>query len=142
MSNQKSPKKTLDNLVELLCDEAMAASDADIVAEATAYHGDAKTHVSKLRAMAEERIAMHRKKRLFEARQKLDAASSAEGSNALVNRTLSEMKDLVLNLLKKRDDLPQRLTMAARSGESMSDEDWASLYDDLSDLGFFDGGEK
>lgn len=134
-SKPKTPDDILKNLVEVLSDEVMAQSDDEVLSQAKAQHGDVDAHVESLKAAVAERVAAKRRERLVRARAALnDANAPPHGSGG--KRPLEELKETARALFAQRQDLPERLTVAFRSGESMSDDDWGSLIDDLVELGF------
>ena len=134
-SKPKTPDDILKNLAEVLSDEVMAQSDDEVLSQAKADHSDVDAHVESLKASVAERVAAKRKERLIRARGALNDVN-ATAHHFRLNRSLSELKETARALFEQRQDLPERLTVAFRSGESMSDDDWASLIDDLVELGF------
>ena len=141
MSKPKSPEETLNNLADLLCDEVMAKSDADTLAEAALEHKDVRAHADALRGMVAQRLAESRKSRLQHAQQQLLDARRSQ-NRPLAAGSLSGLKSIVRDIFEKRSGIPERLTLAYRNGESMSDEDWSSLAEDLADLGFLDSNQE
>jgi hypothetical protein len=136
MSNKpNTPDNILKNLIDVLSDAAMAQPDDEIIAQAVTEHGNVEAHVASLKAALAARLAAKRKDRLVRARAALNHASAVSGRQSR-RRPLPELKETARALFAQRSDLPERLTVAFRSGEAMSDDDWSSLIDDLVELGF------
>jgi hypothetical protein len=55
---------------------------------------------------------------------------------ALLARPIEELKDLARGLMKHHSGIPERLTLAFRNGNELSDDDWKSVIQDLAELGF------
>jgi hypothetical protein len=134
-SKPKRPAEVLTNLIEVLSDEVMAKPDADILSEAAAEHGNLDAHITTLKFAVESRVAAERKERLIQAQAALKQARMNDKAK-VAGRPLPRLKEMARALFEQRAEIPERLTLAFRSGESMSDEDWATLIDDLVEIGF------
>jgi inactivated superfamily I helicase len=133
--NQKITDETLKRLVEVLRDEVFAKSDNEVLSDAAARFGNVGEHIASLKAAVALRVAEKRKAKLRAAQLALKLAQSRQ-SETLSGQPLEQLKELARVLFERRTDLPERLTLAFRNGESMSQQDWASLIDDLVELGF------
>lgn len=136
MSDPKADTKTVDALIDLLCEEAM-----EMPADELLRSENASATVRELRAAMEERIASNRRNRLAKARDLLDRHRAAE-RDGFLSRPLVELKATARRLLEQRSDLPERLTLAFRSGNELTDHDWETLVEDLCELGFLDEDTK
>jgi hypothetical protein len=134
-SKPKSSDAVLSRLVDVLRDEVFAKSDAEILSDGEARFGDVDKHVMTLKAEVAARVAGKRKAKLKAAQAGFREVQSkyAEGATG---RSLEHFKELARLLFEQRTDLPEGLTLAFRSGESLSEQDWATLIDDLVELGF------
>jgi len=132
MSDQTADTKTVDAVIDLLCEEAM-----EMPANELLRSENAPATVRDLRAAMEERIASNRRNRLANARERLDR-NRASVRERFLSRPLDELKATARRLLERRDDLPERLTLAFRSGNELTDHDWETLVEDLWELGFLD----
>lgn len=132
MSDPTADTKTVDALIDLLCEEIM-----EMPADELLRSEGAPATVRELRAAMEERIASNRRNRLAKARERLDQHRAAV-RDGFLSRSLDELKATARRLLEQRNDLPERLTLAFRSGNELTDHDWETLIDDLWELGFLD----
>jgi len=132
MSDQTADTKTVDAVIDLLCEEAM-----EMPANELLRSENASATVRDLRAAMEKRIASNRRNRLANARERLDR-NRVSMRERFLSRPLDELKATVQRLLERRGDLPERLTLAFRSGNELTDHDWETLVEDLWELGFLD----
>lgn len=132
--------ETLHRLVKLMAEEAMAMPADELLAQAKNSHPDVKAHVETLRTAMERRIAAVKKGRLSLARRAVDAEQASTRAKLLL--PLAELKAKVRALMDTRTDIPERLTLAFRSGSDLTDDDWESIAQDLADLGFMDDSDK
>lgn len=133
--NQKISDETLKRLAEVLRDEVFAKSDNEILSDAAVRYGNVSEHIASLKAAVALRVTEKRKAKLRSAQLALKLAQSRQ-SETLSGQPLEQLKELARALFERRTDLPARLTLAFRNGESMSQQDWATLIDDLVELGF------
>jgi hypothetical protein len=125
--------KKLNALLEAASDAVMAASDDEILAEAKQDHANPEARVAALRKMATERIAVAKRQRLAQARRAFDAARNPL-SDATLARTVAQMQARIGELLSQYVAPENRLTLAFRNGEALSEADTASLLEDLEAL--------
>jgi len=131
----KSSIEVLDDLVNLLCDEILERSDEEVRQRAVARGVNPEERVKRLRAIARGEVITARKSLLKKARAEYEASAAVRPR---LQRSVEEMRRLVRELLSARPDLAGRLTLAARDGRDIPDEDLADLISDLEHLGLLE----
>lgn len=133
MTGSKHPgRKSMENLSKLLAEDIMSASDEDLLAEFTEYGGDPNAEAERLRALFEASIVKANKSRLAAARA--GAAASRNAPRLSTARSLQNARQRLRSVLSQ-PGIPQRLTLAARKENELSDADILGMLDDLRDLG-------
>lgn len=133
MTTRRSEKEVLDALLDQAVDATFETSDADILAEAKQEYANPSAHVAELRAMAAEKMALAKKSRLSTARAALDAATG-QVQSMVQQLSLPELRARIQSLLPGTASAEDRLTLAFRNGEDMSEADLQSLLEDLEEL--------
>ena len=133
MKKAKDNSAMLNELLDAAADAVMASSDSEILEEARQIYSDPDARVQDLRAMAIERIASAKRQRLLRARAELDATPER---NTRVTKPAwtQELRSRINALLPNPSSMEDRLTLAFRNGEQMSDADLESLLEDLEEL--------
>lgn len=134
MNKQKQDYDTLNFLLDAASDAAMAMSDSEILDEAVQDHADPKARVTQLRALAAENVALAKKRRLARARNALDSAKNPPVATSGGIQALTQMRTRISELLAQNFGSQNKLTLAFRNGEEMSETDIASLLEDLEEL--------
>jgi hypothetical protein len=135
--NDRDDKKELVRLAEALIQNVVTQSDDDIIAEAAEDYGDANATAERMRALVT--AAANRAGRL-----KLEAARAAlqgarlRTSAQVMEGSFEDKKRLLLQLIAKNKAVAQRLTLAARNADDLTESDLDSMLEDLRDLGLFD----
>jgi hypothetical protein len=146
MSSRADDCKKLNALLDAASDAVMETSDADILAEAKLRHEDPSARLAQLRKMASDRISVTKRQRLANARAAIDAAAEAtsRATTPLVaaQRSAAQMRVRIGELLQQFAPQDTRLTLAFRNGEDMSDDDTASLLEDLEALARLQGKDR
>jgi|GEM_PF-4720158 len=132
------PRKTqeeLDRLAQALAEELLDASDEEILA-----YLDANCSLAEMRAKIEHAmeagIRAAKKAKLFNARRELDAAKEAPTRTATVI-SIEEKRKRLQKTISDANSKDSRITLAAREGKGVPDEDIDGLFDDANDLGLF-----
>ena len=133
MTGSKHPgRKSMENLSRFLAEDIMSASDEDLLAEFTECGGDANAEAERLRALFEASIVKANKSRLAAARA---GAAASRSSPRLSTACSPQDARQRLRSVLGRPGIPQRLTLAARKENELSDADVLGMLDDLRDLG-------
>ena len=129
----KTPSSDLSRLREELAADVMDTSDEDIFLEVRDRGIDPEAAASRVASVLQRAI-------LDSGKQKMTSARESLQSQKLVNKRsdpidISKARALLEKAVKSDANLQQRLTLAARNGESLPDSDVQSLVDDLLELG-------
>lgn len=134
MTGRKSAdREALDRLVDFLVEDALSASDEDILAEAREEGIDPESDAARLRALFERTVLDANKRRLLAAKAAVQADKSASGRRGTVSDIQEARRRLHLLLEQRSTELP--ITMAARKESELSDADVMSMIQDLEELG-------
>lgn len=134
MTGRKSAdREALDRLVDFLVEDALNASDEDILAEAREEGIEPEGDAARLRALFERTVLDVNKRRLFAAKAAVQADKSASGRRGTVFDIQEARRRLHLLLEQRSTRLP--ITMAARKESELSDADVMSMIQDLEELG-------
>ena len=131
-NNEKNAKKQLLRLANELVEDILAASDEEILAEATKEFDDVQTEAERMQELIQQTIIQSGKRRLRAARETLDQCEPVTECSVLSFPI--EKKRQLLNNLSDRNGL----TLAARNGKDQSERDIDSLLEDLLELGEID----
>lgn len=134
MTGRKSAdREALDRLVDFLVEDALNASDEDILAEAREAGIEPESDAARLRALFERTVLDANKRRLLAAKAAVRADKSVPGRRATVLDIQEARRRLELLLEQRNTALP--ITMAARKESELSDADVMSMVHDLEELG-------
>ena len=138
MNNPAENRKKLIALLDAASDAVMETSDQDILAEAKLRHENPAARAAHLRKAITDGIAGAKRQRLANARAAIDGANE---DSAAVNRfamqgrrSIAQMQARIAELVKLFPPEDSRLTLAFRNGEDMTEDDTASLLEDLEEL--------
>lgn len=123
---------------QLISEDLLAMRNEDLLKEAIEDGINPAAKASELRSSALAKINQARREKLAAARRGYDA-SLRESPVAKARPTLEEIKRQIQALL--RGDASNGLSLAFRKGETMSDADWESLWDDMVESGLI-GDER
>lgn len=133
------PADQLFRLREQLADDVMNTSNDEIIAEIKATGIDPNAAASHMREVVQRAILESGKNRMAAAKAQLQAQRSQTGRHAPID--IGRARKLLLAAAANDPLLNQRLTLAARNGETLSDSDIQSLVEDLIDLGILSDGK-
>lgn len=127
----------LNRLADELVADVMRLSDAELLAEVEAEGLDAEKEANRLRAMIAAATVQSGKTRLAAARAAIDQASSSARPN-IHQLPLKERAAVLARFANDDAKLKSRLTMAARNGDGITEQEMASIMADLRELGAID----
>lgn len=137
----KTARTALDRLADVLVEDILSASDEDILAQFGETDGDPERHAADMRARFETSLIAANKKRLAAAKAGVAATRRlADGPAPTVDIAAARAR---LRAALDTPGLAQKLTLAARKENELSDADILSMIDDLRELGVLppdDGG--
>lgn len=134
MTGRKSgDREELDRLVDFLVEDALNASDEDVLAEARDEGVEPESDAARLRALFERTVLEANKRHLLAAKAAVQADKVATRRQGTVFDIQEARRRLQLILEQRSSGLP--ITMAARKESELSDADVMSMVQDLEDLG-------
>jgi DNA anti-recombination protein RmuC len=138
MSREKDVAGTqMAAIAEMIMNDVLATSDEAILAEAVEDGLDPAAKASELRSSALARIRQAKRERLTRARESYEKKSQV--LTASTRPPLTEIKRRIQRAIQ--DGVANRLSLAFRNGQTLSDSDWEGLWDDMEEMGILDDGE-
>ena len=134
--DQTKARAALDRLANALVDDILNDSDEVILAEAKEEGVDPARLADEVRQLFERTTAEAGKARLAAAKR---AAADARQSDARVaSLDSADARRRYDAMIDQDRRLTEKLTLAARKGEGLSERDIESAIEDLAELGAFD----
>jgi phytoene dehydrogenase-like protein len=131
--SEKEARDALRRLADALAEDILNAPDQQVLEDAAEIYGDPNQLAQNMRALFERTVAERGKARLAAARAAIDAerkppAPARRFDPAAARRRLERA-------LAADPATARKLTLAARKGQGLSDEDVRSMLGDLEELG-------
>jgi inactivated superfamily I helicase len=124
-------------LADELVADLMQLSDAELLAEVKAEGLDPEKEAARVRETIRVALTKRGKARLEAARSALEAAR-ATAPGARRHLQVDDRRAVLARFANDDEKLRERLTMAARNGEEITDEEVEAILNDLRDLGAID----
>ena len=127
-------RQALDRLADALADDILSLSDQEVLVEFIADNGDPAKNATDMRALFEKTVIATNKQRLKAAQAGVTAsrhlsaltpATDVAGARARLRRLLAAAAN----------DPTQKLTIAARKEDELSDADVLGMLEDYDELG-------
>jgi hypothetical protein len=129
----KKPGSELSRLREELAADVMGTSDEEIFAEVRDRGVDPEAAATRVASVLQRAVLDSGKEKMAAARESLQKQKAAEDTREPVD--IAKARALLEKAATSDANLQQRLTLAARNGDSLPDGDVQSLVDDLLELG-------
>lgn len=129
--------RKLGHLADMLAKDAMLLPDADVQAEMVERHGSVDAAAARVAGVIQAAIARSGRRNLEKARAEVRASRAAPPAS-LAGLSMQDKMAILSRHAANDDGLRQKLTMAARNGEEISEGDLDSFLEDLLDLGVID----
>lgn len=138
---RQSDREALDRLADALVEDILKTSDQDILAETTEDTGDPAAVAAEVRALFEKAVTKTEKARLAAAKR---AVAAERDQPAVVTPFDPAKARLRLNRIIANDDpeTARKLTLAARKGEGLSDDDVRGMLEDMEELGILPADDQ
>jgi len=135
--DRKRQQEPIRLLVDLLAEDILAASDAEILAEMREDGDDPDRAASDMLGVFERALILSNKSRLAAARLAVAAERQSRGAAPIIDiaDARRQLRDALM-----RKDLP--LTMAARNENELSDADVIGLVQDMRELGILPSDDE
>ena len=125
----------LSRLVDDAVEAVLNMTDEEVLEQLGNPSDDPYARVDALKKKVNEQVSVQRRSRLIAARAAIDAEQAAPVV-PIRNMSRDQLVDALVSIIEKHGNTD--LTMAARDGNGMSDEDLASYLEDMQELGYFD----
>jgi uncharacterized membrane-anchored protein YjiN (DUF445 family) len=132
-AEKRSDRTALDRLVDALVNDILNASDQELLEEVRNDQGDPAAIAATTRALFEESAVTTAKSLLAAAKAAVAADRRRLGSVAKTDMT--EASRCLQDLLASDPETRGKLTLAARKGKGLSEEDMRGMLEDLEELG-------
>jgi hypothetical protein len=127
-------RAALDRLADALVEDILSASDEEILAEARRDTQSPEKMVAATRAVFERAMVAEGKARLANARAAVQRERQL-GTSSVRSLSSQDARRQLQSVLTQDPELEKKLTLAARKGEGLSDEDVYGMLEDLEALG-------
>jgi len=138
MSDQeRKAQQALDRLTEKLVENALSASDTEILAEAKEEGRNVAGDAARSRGIFAKALAAQGKKKMAAARAALNAGVALPSARPPAQLTPEQARATLARALRAAPEAAAKLTMAARKGQGqdLSDGEVYGFLEDLDDLG-------
>ena len=126
-------RSDLDRLATSLVDEILNMSDEELLTEAKEDGEDPKIIAQAARNILEQASMTNNKNKLAEAKKAVQASRMRAPSVSHLEPGKARQK--LETILAQHPETRSKLTLAARKGEGLSDEDIWGMLEDLEELG-------
>ena len=131
---RQSDRDALDRLADALVEDIINASDQDILAEIKEDGGDLAAVAAGVRELFEKAVTTAAKARLAAA--KLAVATDRSRSAVVTPLDPAAARRRLERIVANDDpETARKLTLAARKGEGLSDDDVRGMLEDMEELG-------
>lgn len=137
MSGSDRTGPCLDRLADELVADVMSLSDAELLAEIEAEELDPQIEAARLRAIVAAATAQSGRARLVAARAEIDRSAISPRSK-IHELPLRDRAAVLARFANDDAKLKSRLTMAARNGDGITEQEMNSILADLRELGAID----
>lgn len=125
-------RQALIRLADAFADDILGLSDEELLAEFIDSHGDPVKNAADMRALFERTVIATNKRRLKAAQAAVTAKQSSGMPTLAIDIAGARRK---LRQLLASNNPAQKLTLAARKEDELSDADVLGMLDDLNELG-------
>jgi hypothetical protein len=136
--NPNNHQRSLFRLLDPLVDDLLGVSDKEILAELEEDGQDPAAVVALVKADVAAALRQAGKARFAQAGASLKAARQAPNRLHVVGLSFNEKERILKQFAADDRPLQERLTMAARNGQGMTEHEVDEVLQDLVDLGALD----
>ena len=129
----KDARDALGRLADALAEDILNAPDEQVLADAAEIYGDTDKLAADMLRLFEQTASEQSKAKLVAARAAIAADRRRPARAARLDP--AEARRRLQRLLSADPETARKLTLAARKGETLSDDDVYSMLEDFEDLG-------
>lgn len=133
MTGNNSGSDPLASAIDMLVQDILEMSDEELLREVKERGEDPKEIAERMRALFGKAIAVQGRQRLAAARSAVNADASRRATS--MNRDPAAARRRLDSIMQRFPGTAAKLTMAARKGNGLSDNDVLSMLEDLEELG-------
>jgi len=133
---KQNQKLMLMRLADFAASDVLDMSDEEIQAEAITFGDSPEKASEEVKAVIELAIAAQARQQLAVAREEIAADPKSRIQTAF-NLTVTEARSLLKEIIANHQK-EVKLTVAAREGKDLTDEDVFSILEDFAELGLID----
>jgi len=137
MKDPKDIAQQLGHVADALVDSLMALSDQELVDEVRDEGEDPDALAIQAAGIISAAVLQSGKSKMALARAAYQASKAPQGANIL-KLPINEKRQILERFATNDKQLGQKLTLAARNGDAMSEAELDSFLRDLRDLGAID----
>ncbi len=138
-TNSNDAREALRRLADALAEDVLGAPDSEILEDAAEIYGDTEKLAADMLKLFEQTVSEQGKERLASARAAV--AADRRRPATVIRLDPAEARRRLLQLIAADPETARKLTVAARKGEGLSDDDVQSMLDDFAELGVFLPGD-
>jgi hypothetical protein len=140
IKNSNDAREALQRLSDALAEDALNASDKDILEDAAEIYGDTRKLAADMLKLFEQAAIEHGKERLATARAAV--AANRDRPAPVIRLNPAEARQRLRQLIAAYPETAEKLTVAARKVEGLSDADVQSILEDFKELGVIPAAES
>jgi len=131
--NPNDAREALRRLADALAEDTLNAPDEEVLQDAAEIYGDTDKLAADMLRLFEQTASEQGKARLAAARAAIAAIRRHPSGQARLDP--SEMRRRLQQAVAADPETARKLTVAARKGEGLSDEDVYGMLEDFEELG-------
>jgi hypothetical protein len=132
-TNSNDARDALRRLADALAEDVLSAPESEILQEAAELFGDPAKLATNMLKLFEQTMGEQGKERLAAAREAV--AAERRRPAGVFRLPPAEARRLLQQLIAADPETARKLTVAARKGEDLSDDDVQSMLEDFEELG-------
>ena len=136
--NDRKAQEKLYRLTDALVEDVLALSEAEVLAEAAEDHEDVNTVVACVRGVISGAIAKAGKAKMQAAQRAYKEAAARHVRRNVIELPLEEKRALLEQIAMRDNAVEQQVTLAARKGGEMTENDIDAILEALRNLGAID----
>jgi len=134
-------RNELDRIADALIEDILATPDEEIIAEAREDYGDPGRVADEVRAVYERAGLVVGKGKLQAAKAAMASARASCSHGPLGFVDIASARHFLARIAANDPDIDQRITLAARNLDDLSDNDVIGMINDLRELGVLQEGD-
>lgn len=140
MMNTKRDKgaEQLERALDRMVEDVYAASDEEILTEAGEVYGSADAAVARVQGALAAALKRSGRRKLEQARAEVRAAREARATASVVELPVAEKRKILERFAGNDNPIREKLTMAARNGVPIGENEIDGMLEDLVELGAID----